>query len=135
MFATSTKTATFLLTNELLGCGPTTLSRAHVAQGPALSKASRNWPLLGCPVDLAADRRPYDDRRSVGVGGCLRETMILPVRQVVGLCRQHDLDRCAALSACREQQFFDEQVGTSVRVVAIRDDQQVNRANDPADSD
>src|ERR1035437_9770954 len=125
MFATSTKTATFLLTNELLG---------SMSPGPAQSKASRNWLLLGCPVYSAADRRPYDDRRPVGSGGCLREAMTLPVRQVVGLWRQYDLDRCAALSACREQQFFDEQVGNSVRVLAIRDDQQVNRADEPADS-
>ena len=58
-----------------------------------------------------------------------------PARAQVGVVRQHDLYRGAALSSCRGHDLDDQLIGAFLDAVAWGYDQHVNRAYEPAGSD
>lgn len=58
-----------------------------------------------------------------------------PALAQCGFFREHDLDCGAALSSCRIQDLFDQPVGDFLGVVALGDNQHVNRAYEPSDLD
>ena len=65
---------------------------------------------------------------------CFDKAVALPAREMLILGRQHDLDGRATLSLCRQKQFFDQQIGDLLAVVAICDYQHIDRRNESAGS-
>ena len=61
--------------------------------------------------------------------------MTLPAREMLGVGRQHDFDRCTALSSCRVQHFFDEQIGDLLAIEVWSDNHHIDRPDESAGPD
>src|SRR5262245_19146262 len=103
MFATSTKTATFLLTGTPMWCG--------AAAGGVRRRPRSSRPGL----------RPHgaSDARAL-----ILESETLPAGPFRGFVRLHGLDRGAALVRGRSERFLDERFGDVVGIGGRVDDQE-----------
>src|SRR6266516_4026462 len=114
MFATSTKTATFLLTCTPIRCG------AASGWARRLPRSSRH----GHGADGASDARTLIFESEAFPAG--------PLRRVVRLRR---LDRRAALVRGRSKGLLDERLGHVIGIGRRIDDQQVDRPDVAARGD
>src|SRR3990172_6450109 len=105
MFATSTKTATFLLTQ--VSCRSRTDAWRRSAQG-RVERAGLVGRPEGLPVS-GAQRAPWRELAH-DVGSAIGEAVALPGRHVGGACRARRLHGDATLVPCPAEQLDDQGV-------------------------
>src|SRR5438552_2623889 len=107
MFATSTKTATFLLTLSPIPCWAPAAETAHPMSAPTPSG------IHGSPEDRLL----------------VPESLALPAFQLCRVFRHLRLDRRTTLVACRLEALLDEACAHGVRCARRVDDEQVDGAD------
>src|SRR3712207_4621952 len=115
MFATSTKTATFLLTK--LSCMD--------AARPRAGADSRSAARSGAERSPAGHYRAHE--RAAHARSCFCESERLPVRQLGGLVRDLALDEDAALVTCLADYLAQEHFDDACELVAGLDGEHVDR--------
>jgi len=60
--------------------------------------------------------------------------MSLPAREILGIRRQHDFDRCAALSLGRKKHLFYQQIGDLLAILPAGDYEHIDGPDEPAGS-
>src|SRR5262245_28134833 len=121
MFATSTKTATFLPT---------------VTPWSLMDGRCRRVSLLGCPLCLDAPRGgPHRDDGSLDPRTGWGEPQRRPAAEGRRIVRAGRFDLGATLVPGRSDDFLEERSGHPVGIVARIDDQEVDRAHEAAGPD
>src|SRR5687768_8001006 len=122
MFATSTKTATFLLTNDSLGSDVWGSAGAIALLGGAL-------------VSDAARRASHRGHGSLDTWTGQRKSLRCPAAEGRRIFRADCLHEGAALVARRADEVLEEGVRHAVRIMVGVDDQEVDRADETTSPD